>query len=172
MTNPHTRRIGNKDGEIIFGHLDKNGDEAAILMRSGDSTSVSEHYLQFNTKGSLKGGTLNKCPGTYQILCGESSTDGVAFVLNAVDGDIIIRSENGRIRMEAENIDMIASGSDNKNGNINIRANEKISIKSKTLDINTSSYTKIVSSGVVDITGKTILNIYGGLIQAAEGLIK
>lgn len=167
-----TRRLGNKDGEIVFGHLDKNGDESAVLIRSGHSDSESEHYVELKTKGPIKGGTTNKCPGTYQILCGENPTDSVAFILNAVNGDIIIRAGNGRIRMEAENIDLISSGSDNQNGNINIIANEKVNIKSKTLEINASSYVKIVSSGIVDITGKTILNMYGGLIQAAEGLIK
>lgn len=171
MTNPHTRRIGNKDGEIVFGHLDKNGDEAAVLIRGGDTTSSSEHYIQLNTKGPIKGGTTNRSPGTYQILCAEDPTDGVGFVLKATNGDIVIKAENGRIRMEAENIDLIASGSDNQNGYINLRANEKVSIKSKNVEINTSSYTKIISSGILDLTGKTILNIYGGLIQATDGVM-
>lgn len=167
-----TKRLGNSEGEIVFGHLDENGDSAAVLIRSGNTADVTEHYIQLTTKGPLKGGTMNRCPGTYQIICGNSAPQGVGFVLNTENGDLIIRAPNGRIRMEAENIDLIASGHDNQNGNINLIANEKIRIDAKTLDIKTSTYTKILSTGITEVVGKTILKFYGGLVQISEEISK
>lgn len=167
--NDHTIRFGNRDGEIKFGHIDLNEVKSSVMLRSGAHPQVAEHYMQFNSNGPMKGGTINRCPGSYQIWCGNAPTDGVAFVLNAVDGDIVIRAQNGRIRMEAENIDMMASGADNRNGVITLKSDEKVQIITKNFELNSSSMAKFFSSGIVDIVGKTILNIYGGLIEATDG---
>ena len=79
---------------------------------------------------------------------------------------------NQRIKFIAENIDMIAQGSDNTSGNIYIQANEKITLKTKNLNCNGTSVAKFFSAGIVEIVGDGILNFYGGLVDCADGATK
>ena len=47
------------------------------------------------------------------------------FMLEAVSGDLILRAPSGRVRIEGQNVDIIA-GYDGQTGIINIDANDKI----------------------------------------------
>ena len=67
---------------------------------------------------------------------------------------------------------MIASGPDGENGVITIDSNEKVIIKSQIIDVNSTASTKIFSENTVNMIGKGILNMYGGLIDAADGATK
>jgi hypothetical protein len=71
--------------------------------------------------------------------------------------------------MDAINIDMRASGSGGDNGVIVLDANEKIIVKAPTIDIDSKVSTKVFSEKTVEIIGKSILNIYGGLVDCADG---
>ena len=92
--NYHTIRYGNKDGEIKFGHIHNDNEISAFMVRSGSDT---RHYMSMDATGGegRKGGTINRCPGTYQIKCGDDVTsdpeDGLpAFYVECVNGDIIL----------------------------------------------------------------------------------
>lgn len=161
--------LGNDYGHLKFGHIDINNDLGGVLLRNGPPGQPCEHYMQFNSSGVMKNGTTNRCPGVYQIICGENPVNKVAFVLKASEGDIIIQAPNGRIRMEARNIDIRANGVDNKTGYVNIDANEKITLRSKNIEINGTSVAKFFSSGLCEIVGKNSLNFAGGLIDCADG---
>jgi len=160
--------MGNDFGHIKFGHINMNHTYAGVLVRNGNPNQPSEHYMMFMSSGKMSGGTINRCPGPYQIHCGEIPVDSTSFVLNAKEGDIIIRAPNGRIRMEARNIDLKASGPNNKSGHINIESNEKISIRSKNIEINGDAVAKFLSSGTCEVVGNSALNFFGGLIDCAD----
>ena len=70
--------------------------------------------------------------------------------------------------MEARNIDLKASGPNNKSGHINIESNEKISIRSKNIEINGDAVAKFLSSGTCEVVGNSALNFFGGLIDCAD----
>lgn len=162
--------IGDKNGQLKFGHIDINNDLAGVYLRNGPPGQPAQHYMQFTSSGSLKGGTLNRAPGTYQIICGNVPGPGnVSFVLHAIEGDIVLKAPNGRIRLEAVNVDIRANGGDNKNGYVNIDANEKVIIRSKNIEINGTAVAKFFSSGLCEIVGKNTLNFAGGLIDCADG---
>lgn len=161
--------IGNDYGHIKFGHIDINNDLGGVLIRNSPPGQPCEHYMQFNSSGTMKNGTTNRCPGVYQIICGETPVNDVSFVLRATEGDIIIQAPNGRVRIEGKNVDIRANGSDNKNGFVNIDANEKVIIRSKNIEINGTSVAKFFSSGLCEIVGKNTLNFAGGLIDCADG---
>ena len=162
-------RVGNDYGQLKFGHININNHVAGVMLRNGPPAPAAEHYMQFMSTGTMAGGTINRCPGVYQIWCGNNPVTNVSFVLNAVDGDIIIRAPNGRIMMEAKNIDIRANGDSNKSGFVNIDANEKVIIRSKNIEFNASSVAKFFSSGLCEIVGKNTLNFAGGLIDCADG---
>lgn len=160
--------LGNDYGHIKFGHISPNSTYAGVLIRNGEPAQSSEHYTMFMSSGKMKGGTINRCPGVYQVHCGEVPVNDVSYMLNAARGDIVLRAPAGRVRIEARDIDIKATGFNNKTGNINIESNEKINIKSKNIEINGDSVAKFISSGTCELVGSSSLNFYGGLVDCAD----
>jgi hypothetical protein len=170
--NYHTIRYGNKDGEIKFGHIHDDQNISAFIVRSGYN---SLHYTTMEATGddNRKNSTMNRCPGTYSIKSGDDVPKGTpAIYIEAVSGDIVLSAIDGRVRIQAQNIDLISRGADNKNGNITLDADEKINLKGKNLECDASSVAKFFSSGTVELIGDGLLNIYGGLIDCADGATK
>ena len=121
--------LGNDFGHIKFGHITPKYEYAGVLVRNGHPGQSSEHYMMFMSSGGMAGGTINRCPGVYQIHCGEDPVDDTALVINAARGDIILKAPKGRIRLDAKMIDLKATGFNNQNGHINIESNENITIR-------------------------------------------
>lgn len=171
IKNYHTIRYGNKDGEIKFGHIHSDEQVAAFYVRSGYD---DRHTIQMDATGDAeegrKGGTIINCPGSFQVKCGDDVKDGIpALYIEAVNGDIVLNAKNGRIRMMAENIDMIAEGGDTKNGNITMTANQNIFMDSKNFESVSRAIARIVSKGTVKVTADGIMNIFGGILDFADG---
>lgn len=121
-------RIGTTQGELKFGDVILNGTKLAALIRNSNPGKPSDHFMAYGSSGKFSGSTWNQCPGAYQIICGTTPVDGVSFVTYAKNGDIIIGAPNGRVRIYAKNIDLIAQGSDTKTGYVNVVANQGIEL--------------------------------------------
>ena len=178
--NYHPLGYGNEHGEIRFGHIIKNNKYGAYLRSGSDKT----HYMNFQSTGNVKQGQKNSThfysPGSFTINCGEDiqgvkNVDGgkrvnpLAFNLLSQHGDIRISAPLGTIKLDAQNIELIATGSDGKNGNIKLNSNQKVVIRSPDIEINSTVSTKIFSEGQLDTIGKGIMNVYGGLMDFADG---
>ena len=172
--NYHPYRLGNEHGEMRFGHIIKK-EKYGVLIRTGDDKA---HYIDLKSTGDVKQGTKNSTncfsPGSFTIKCGEDieGTEGAmprAFSVTAKHGDVKISAPLGSITLEAKNITLKATGSDGKNGVVKINGNEKIVIKSPDIEVNGTTSTKIFSEGQVDVIGKGIMNVYGGLMDFADG---
>ena len=167
--NYHTIRYGNADGDISFGHIHEDNNLSAVMLRSGREEL---HYISMDSTGEdhRKDGTICRSTGAFQIKAGDRvGKNKPAVYIDAVSGDLVLRAPNGRVRIEGINIDLIASGPDGKNGVIRLESNEKVLIKTKIFDANGSTSAKIFSEGTVDVIGKTICNIYGGILDLADG---
>ena len=156
--------LGNDYGHLKFGHINMNNQLSGIMLRNGLPGQEVEHYMTMISSGAQKGGTINRCPGVYQIHCGERPVTNNAFILNAAEGDIVIRAARGRVRIEGQDIDLHAN-----KGIINLDSNEKINMKSKTIEINGDSVVKFFSSGLLELIGQNTINFWGGLIDCADG---
>lgn len=175
--NFHAIRYGNRDAEIKFGHIHDDQQISAFSVRSG---ADPRHYMSMESMGSRefrKGSTINRCPGSYQIKCGDDvrtgSEDGFpAFYVECVGGDIIFSAKKGRIKFEAENFEFLARGADNQNGIITLNANEKVEIISKNVEVKASSIASFYSSNTCKIVGKAVLDFYGGMTACATGASK
>lgn len=166
-------RYGTHHGEIKFGHIHDDNNQSGVMLRTGPDGG--RHYMTMDTTGNQtrKGGTINRCPGTYQIIGGEDVPKDIPGVyFEAESGDLVIRAPKGRIRIDAINIDMRASGTGGDDGVIVIDANEKVIIKAPTIDVDSKVSTKIFSEKTVELIGSGILNIYGGLVDCADGATK
>jgi len=167
--NYYTIRYGNRDGELKFGHIHQDNVLSSVLLRSG---SEPLHYLSMDATGEdhRKHGTMLRSPGSFQVLAGDNVEKGKPGVyIDAISGDLVLRAPKGRVRIEGINVDIIASGSDNNNGNVTIEGNDKVIIRAQSIDVNSKVSTKIFSEKTVDVIGKAILNIYGGLVDCADG---
>ncbi len=177
--NYHTVRYGTAEGELKFGHLHRDGELSGVMLRNGSASSKGNHYITLESGGDKgrENGTFCASPGSFQVKAGydlENESGGeenknVGIYMDAVNGDIVIRAPSGRIRMEAVDIDIIATGQDNQHGSVNINGNEKIIIKAQTIDVSSKVSTKIFSEKTVECIGNGMLNIYGGFVDCADG---
>ena len=88
--------------------------------------------------------------------------------MDAVSGDIILRAPQGKIRIEAQDIELVANGYNGRTGYIALDSNEKIILKSKSVDIRATETAKFFSENKLDVVGNAIMNIYGGLVDMAD----
>ena len=165
----HTIRYGTAEGELQFGHISMDNVLSGCLLRSGSSLN---HYITLDSSGGdhRKHGTICRSPGSFQIEAGDNVTgDTPGVFIDAVSGDLVLRAVSGRVRIEGVNIQLVATGSDGNNGNVEITANEKVIVKSQIIDLSSKVSTKIFSEKTVDVIGRAIIDVYGGLIDMADG---
>ena len=160
--------FGNDHGYISFGHIHKRGDVTADVMLQA---SDGEHWFAMDKDGQRKGWTTSACPGNFQIECGSANTEEQdTFMINAKNGNIDIIATNGKIRMQANSIELVAVG-DNSEGNIVLEATETISLDSSKIVMNSKIKTKMVSSGVIEIIANSTLKIYGSIIRGVSDAV-
>jgi hypothetical protein len=160
--NYETKDIRTKDGALRFGHIHLDQVKSSILLQAQGGLE----YITIDQTDPRPGWITNRCRGRYQIKCGDNVEKGQpAFWLDSASGDIVI-STRGRIRMEAENIDIIAYGPDNTNGNINLNASATINIEAKQIEVNGKHSTSLFTNGSMQITATNILKMYTGDMQS------
>jgi len=166
----HVIRYGNMHGEIKFGHIWPDNNQSAVLLRSGKN---EKHYITLEQKGEShrKHGTICRSPGAFQIKAEDNCTakDEPAVFIDAVSGNLVLNALNGNVEIRGRNVLIQTTGSGNKSGSILLYANEKIIGKAQTIDLNSKISTKIFSEKTVDCIGKAVLNIYGGMVDCADG---
>jgi len=167
--NYHTIRYGTAEGEIKFGHVHTDNVRSAVMLRSGHTY---KHYMTMDGPGGKDfrtHSTTFRGPGSFQVKHGDGvPKEEPGIYLDAVSGDIIIRAAKGRIRMEAIDVDIKATGSGER-GNIVLDANEKVIINAQTIACNAKAAARFFSEKTVEIVGNNVLNMYGGFVDMADG---
>ena len=169
--NPYTKNISNADAQIKLGHVTADNEIEAALIRSG---YFYDHYISFGATGDShrKGGTLCKSPGSFQVKAGTkvSGSDNGVFI-KAENGNIHISAPSGNLILDARNILIKATGDNDESGHVTVEGNNTVQIKGKGegVDISGNASVKIASDKQVDVIGKTILNLYGNVLDCADG---
>ena len=180
----HPYFVGTEHGRLSFGTIRKNNEISACMLQSGPDGG--RHYITMDSTGDkengIKGSTKSFSPGTLTVKTGKDIQNYTppslkpnnipAIWCEAENGDIIIKAPHGKIRLEAEDVIINANGFDGKSGNIVLDSNDKINLKSQSIDINGTVQTKIFSEKTVEVIGKGLLNIYGGLADFADRTTK
>ena len=92
--------------------------------------------------------------------------------MDAVNGDVVIKSQTGKVRIEAmDGIELIANGPDNETGNIILDANEKVILAGQQVAIMGHSAVKVTSFGRTDLISKQTLNIYSTKIDIVDSVL-
>ena len=167
--NYHTIRYGTAEGEIKFGHVHTDNVNSAVMLRSGHTF---QHYMTMDGPGGQDfrtHSTTFRGPGSFQVKHGDGvPNEQPGIYLDAVNGDIVIRAANGRIRMEALDVDIRATGSGDR-GNIVLDANDKVIMNAQTISCNSKVAARFFSEKTVEIIGNNVLNMYGGFMDMADG---
>ena len=182
--NFHPYFVGTKHGRLSFGQIRRNNQISACMLQSGPDGG--RHYIVMEETGSAeegtKGSTKSFCPGTFTVKSGKDIVNYPegkdeprnipAIWYEAENGDIIIKAPRGRIKLEAESIELTAKGFDGRTGNILLDADDKIALNAQIVDVKSRVSTKIFSESTVDMIGKGIMNVYGGLVDFADRTTK
>ena len=182
--NFHPYYIGTEHGRISFGQVRESNEIAACMLESGPD--AGRHYIVMEETGNAeqgtKGATKAFCPGTFTVKAGKDiknypekdpRVDAISDVGRVIGGEIIIiKAPRGRIKLEAESIELTAKGFDGRTGNILLDADDKIALNAQIVDVKSRVSTKIFSESTVNMIGNGIMNIYGGLTDFADRTTK
>jgi hypothetical protein len=159
--NYETKRTGTKDGMISFGHIHPDEVKSSVMIQGQESLE----YIAIDQTEPRKRWMTQRCRGRYQVGCGDDiPKDQVGFWVNAESSDILIQTK-GRIRMEAENIDLIARGPDPSKGVINIISNESVNVETKKFTANANESISLYTDGEMQQTAINIMKIFSGSVQ-------
>lgn len=149
------------DAEVRYGHI--HNDQVISSIQIGGKESLE--YMTFDQTEPRKRWFTGRCRGRFQWKAGDDiPKDQPGIWLDGTNSDIVIRT-GGRIRMEAENIDLIAHGGDNKNGIITLKSNEAVNIDTKNFSATGDGSIKLYSKGSFESTAINIMRMYGNDIQ-------
>ena len=162
---------GTTDGQLRFGHLHGKPDsdvQSDVMLQASDPL----HYMSMDKNGKRDGWTVNRCPNVWEVKCGDKTKpDKPAFYVEAVNGDIVLKATNGRIRLQGLDIDLIATGPNSKRGVIDIRSNQAINLDSNKIDFKAKTSLKMVSSGAGEMAFNQSLKMYAGFSQCITGSV-
>ena len=167
--------IGNDKGSIVFGHIHE---DAAVTSGVMVRSPSGDHQMSLDIDGHRKGWTQCIGPGNFTIKHGsgtprdENGKLVSSIMINAEKGDIHIIATDGKIRMEADDIELIARGEGGKAGNITMTASENVVIKdTKKILFDCTSMFKITTSGDGMIAANSMLAIYGSVIKGVTDAV-
>ena len=154
----------NDHGSITLGQVDYVGAVTSAFMAEGKD---SRHSFSLDNDGERKGWTTSTSPGAFQVECGSDKVVAEdSLILEAKNGNIIIKAHNGKIRLQGTDIELIAIGEGDSKGNIVCSATESFMIhETKKVLINASVMYKLSTSGIGEVTANSVLKVYGSVIR-------
>ena len=159
-------RYGTDKGSISFGHIDK---KATVTSGVKLDTPDGRHQLNLEIDGTRKGWTSSTSPGNFQVECGSDREEADdTLVLNALNGNICITATNGKIRLQATDIELIAVGEGGAKGNIKMEASESIITNAKKTMISSKAFFRISTPGIGEVVANGILQMYGSIFRGVS----
>ena len=154
----------NDHGSITLGQVDYVGSVTSAFMAEGKD---SRHSFSLDNDGQRKGWTCSTSPGNFQVECGSDNVEAEdSLILEAKNGNIVIKAHNGKIRLQGTDIELIAIGEGDSKGNIVCSATESFMIhETKKVLINASVMYKLSTSGIGEVTANSVLKVYGSIIR-------
>ena len=152
----------NEKGSIWIGGIDKQGTTTqSVSLQSVDG----EHQLSLDIDGPREGCTTSTSPGRFTVECGSNMKEAEeSCAIEAKNGNISITASNGKIRLQATDIELCTVGEGGRKGNITLNSGENIIINAeKKFTVSASSYIKLCSAGDFECAANSVLSMYGSL---------
>jgi len=176
MTSEYEHLQGTKshpEGELLLGTICSDN----VVTGIGLQAKHSLHYIHLENSGHREGWTLMRNPGVFEIKCGDTvNPESIGIDIECLNGDICLTATNGRIRLAAKDIDILANGEDNSRGHIKIEANQDIKCKAGgAFDLIAETGYRLYTPTVAKLIGNTELfltsNFIKGLTCASSNLL-
>ena len=165
---------GNDHGAISFGRIDRGAQvTSGVHLQAKDG----RHQFTLDNDGVRKASTTSTCPGKFQIRSGTDNSGKIisdkeeTLSLIADNGNITIVASNGKIRLQANDIEMIADHSKGDKGNIRMYATESIQANCKKFLVSSSLLYRISTVGLGEITACGPLTMYGSCIRGVTASV-
>ncbi len=162
-----TQVISTMNGWISFGGLSPKEDVThSIELRALDG----RHFFSMEEDGERTGWTTLNSPGATQFNTGvDLEKQQNAFFVNAENGDVVLRAQNGKVRIEALDVEICATGSHSDDGKIAegqfwVKANESIKMDSKVVTIDGKQSARLISTGLLVLSGGLSCSIFSPLL--------
>ena len=157
--------ISGMNGAISFGKLSPAADvTSSIHLQALDG----RHFMSFDEDGPRTGYTLLNSPGSTFIHSGEDlEKKQEAIVILAENGDIHLKAANGKIKLEALDIELMAKGN-SPHGVIWADANETLKLDSKNVTIDGKQSLKLMTSGLLTISGGLSTQLFTPLVEGVS----
>jgi hypothetical protein len=165
--NLETKDVRTKDGNLRFGHIHKDQVKSSIMMQGQGGLE----YIAIDQTAPRTGWITSRCRGRYQVICGDNIPEGdVAMYLNSCGDKGLSRGNieiitKGIFKVNAKDIQLIATGPDNSTGRITLQSNEEIKLKSKQINFNAQEAMSLFSDGELNTTAKNIMKMTAGSFQ-------
>jgi len=153
----------NDHGSISFGKDHQKGDVTSSVMLQGKD---GRHRFYMDHDGQRPGYTTLTSPGTVAIKCGmdlDTEQDGIFF--NAENGDIDIIASNGKIRMVADDIELVAVGS-NDQGNIKLNASENIIMDAKKINCTAKNLLRLATPNTLELVANGQMKFIAAVMRS------
>tara|TARA_S200000501_G_scaffold206103_1_gene193853 strand:- start:57 stop:611 length:555 start_codon:yes stop_codon:yes gene_type:complete len=153
------------NGAITFGKLSPKGDvTSSVHIQALDG----RHFMSFDEDGERTGYTLMSAPGSTFIHSGEDlEREQEAVFILAKNGDIHLKATNGKIKLEALDIELIANGNAPQ-GVLWAKANETLKLDSKNVTIDGTQSLKLMTSGLMTIRGSLGTQILSPILEGVS----
>ena len=160
--------ISAMNGSITFGKLSPEGDvtsSVAIEARDG------RHFMCFDEDGPRTGYTLMSAPGSTFIHSGEDLTqEQIGVMILSKNGDITLKAANGKIKLEALDIELIANGNA-PHGVLWGNATETLKLDSKNVTIDGKQSCKVMTTGLMSLRGNLGMQMLSPLIEGVSAAV-
>ena len=150
------------NGAITFGKLSPKGDvTSSVHIQALDG----RHFMCFDEDGPRTGYTLLSSPGSTFIHSGEDlKKEQEAIMILSKNGDIHLKATNGKIKLEALDIEFVANGNA-PHGVIWANAYETLKLDSKNVTIDGKQSCKVMTSGLLTMRGSLGTQMLSPLIE-------
>lgn len=180
----HAYGKGTADGELIHGLLHHNGETTSVFINNR-AHSNGRHYIAMYKTGEdhLKDGTVCRSTGGFYVRAGDAIKSGQdngdqapdisenvpAVYLEAVTNDLVLNAPLGKVRICAQQIELVATGPDEESGNIVIDANQDVIVKGgQSTLIEGGKAVTVLSGQRMDLVAKSVLNTFAPLNETVD----
>ena len=157
-------RYGTNHGTIAFGHISQLADvTSSVLLQAFEGI----HQISMDKDGPRKGFTSIVAPSNFQVGCGsDNEKEQDTCMIHSENGNIIIKASNGKIQLQANDIEFVAKGEDGHEGNFVVSATENIIFKDcKKFQVDAKNIYRLASPGVAEIVCNSQMKLYSGVIR-------
>lgn len=162
-------QYGNRFGHLSYGSLNlagQGGLDADVLTGVKLQAFDSLHYVHMENNGIRKGWTMMRNPAVWEVKCGDTLKKGdIGGYIHVENGDLVLKAPNGRIRLQAVDIDLRADGYNERTGYINIESNNTVSVKTGTFKVAAQNGLNLFSPQAINIATNAALSLTSNFIS-------